>query len=206
MILYYTERSPFARKVRMVAAHHRLDKDIQLVSSMPTERQPELIKVNPLSKIPVLVLPHGRTIVDSPVIARYIDYIGHRTSLFPDKTEDQIYIMHLEALADGIMDSAVLMMMESWRPEGCIWPGQFEKQSENIRNTLTSLEQQTDFFNLPLSMAHLSLGAAIDYITHRLPSIGLNEDWLKDSPQLSAWFSHFVMTELMERTSPRDGW
>lgn len=206
MKLLYTERSPFARKTRMVAQHHGLLNRIQLVTMMPSDRSPELMDHNPLGKIPVLILENDRSIIDSPVISQYFDAIGTANKLIPADPLQRTHIHHLEALADGILDAAVLCVLETWRPEEKRWPGQTEKQLDNLRRTLLFLEKYADFFELPLSVAHLSAGAALAYIHGRLPAIGIAEDWLKDAPQLAVWYEHFRHDALMIETEPKEGW
>lgn len=206
MILYYTELSPFARKVRMVALHHGLDQDLRLEVMMPLDRPPELMKVNPLGKIPVLLLPEGRSLIDSPVICQYLDAVGPNEKLVPADVLQRVQMLHLEALADGILDAAVLMVLESRRPEQYRWPHQFDKQTDNILRALAALEAQADFFHLPFSLAHVAAGAAIDYIHHRLPTIGIVRDWLEETPQLAAWYQHIRGEDWLRRTAPKDGW
>lgn len=204
MKLLYTERSPFARKARMAALHHGLA--LELIHCMPTERDPVLMAINPLGKIPVLILENGQSIVDSPVIAEYFDAVGSQSKLLPVNPPERVKIKHLEAVADGILDAAVLCVLETWRPEEKRWPDQFTKQLDNLRGALLYLERHADFFALPLSVAHLSLGAAITYIHGRLPAVGIEEEWLKETPQLAAWYEHFRHNPLMTETAPKEGW
>ncbi len=206
MKLLYTERSPFARKVRMAAQHHDLLNRIELVDTWPADRGAELMDHNPLGKIPVLILNNDRSIIDSPVIAQYFDAIGGADKLIPADALQRTHIHHLEALADGALDAAVLVVLETWRPEEKRWQGQVEKQLDNLRRTLVFLEKHADFFNLPFSVAHLSAGAMIAYIYGRLPAIGIEEDWLKDAPQLAMWYDHFRLNPLMLETAPKGGW
>lgn len=206
MKLLYSELSPFARKVRMVAHHHQLQNRVELVITATAERGDALMRANPLGKIPALVLENGHSIIDSPVIAAYLDAIGSAEKLLPADALARVHIMHLEALADGILDAAVLCVMETRRPEDKRWQGQFDKQLDNIRRAIQYLEQQVDFFTLPFSMAHLSAGAALEYLHGRLAGLGFNEDWLASTPQLAAWYTHFLHHPLMLATAPKEGW
>lgn len=206
MILYYTEKSPFARKVRMAVYHHGLNDEVELKFAMPTDRTPELMAQNPLGKIPVLVTDEGASIVDSPVICQYLDGIGHGPLLVPSGHKNRIAVLHLEALADGIMESAVLMMLEYWRPKENQWPGQFDKQTDNIIRTLAELEKKAEALQQPLSIAHLAVACAIDYIHHRLPAIAIKQDWLANHPKLADWYAQFKGEPIMQETSPKEGW
>ena len=63
--------SPFARKARIVAAEKGIAVEFVIDRpSAPNTRVPEL---NPLGKVPVLLLDSGEAIYDSPVIAEYLD-------------------------------------------------------------------------------------------------------------------------------------
>lgn len=229
MKLLYSEYSPFVRKVRMVAMHHGIG--LELVPTVTTDRDAALMNANPLGKIPVLIIEaefpteqgeaqSGRglgeqvpqrvrrtqSIIDSPVIAAFLDAKGSAEKLLPADLLARVHIMHLEALADGILDAAVQCVLETRRPEDKRWQGQFDKQLDNIRRSIVHLEKHADFFSLPLSVAHLSAGAAFDYLTNRMAMFGFKEDWLADAPQLAAWYEHFLHHELMKATAPRDGW
>ena len=206
MILYYTDRSPFARKVRTVIHHHGFVDDVKLLYSMPTERKPDLMAKNPLGKIPVLVTADKNSVIGSSVICQYIDGIGHGPLLIPTGRENRIAVLYLEALADGIMESSVTMMLEAWRPKEHQWPGQFDKQTDNIIRTLEVLENQASFIKQPLSLAHFAIACAIDYIHHRLPAIGIEQNWLENHPKLSAWYADFCKKPVMIETLPKDGW
>lgn len=206
MKLLYTERSPFARKARMAAQHHGLLNRIELVNIWPADRAADLMSYNPLGKIPVLILGNDRSIIDSPVIAQYFDAIGGADKLIPADALQRTHIHHLEALSDGALDAAVLCVLETWRPAEKRWQGQIDKQLDNLRRTLVFLEKYADFFELPLSVAHLSAGAMIAYIHGRLPAIGIDEDWLQDTPQLAVWYEHFRHNPLMVSTQPKEGW
>ncbi|WP_335917624.1 glutathione S-transferase N-terminal domain-containing protein [Shewanella chilikensis] len=71
MQLYYSTASPYARVVRVIARELGLALDEKLVN--PFDNSDELLSVNPLGKIPCLLLDDGAALFDSEVIARYLD-------------------------------------------------------------------------------------------------------------------------------------
>ena len=74
MKLLYSLTSPYARKVRIVAAEKRIAIDLeQVVLADPDCPVPQY---NPLGKIPVLVMDDGDSLYDSSVI---VDYLDQRT-------------------------------------------------------------------------------------------------------------------------------
>ena len=85
MTLHWSPRSPYVRKV-MIAMHEmRLADRIQAVRTIVGGTTPhaELMKINPLNKIPTLELADGTVIYDSPVIIEYLDTLHTGPKLFP---------------------------------------------------------------------------------------------------------------------------
>src|ERR1700757_378079 len=85
MKLHWSPRSPFVRKV-MVVAHEtglmdRLD-CVRTLAAMPTANA-TLLPDNPLSKIPTLVLDDGSSLYDSAVICEFLDSLHAGARLFP---------------------------------------------------------------------------------------------------------------------------
>ena len=77
MKLYYSNTSPYSRKVRLVTLEKGLENQIEGILVNPfAEDNPDFITANPLGKIPVLVLDNGKTIFDSPVICHYLDCLS----------------------------------------------------------------------------------------------------------------------------------
>src|SRR5450432_1079384 len=108
MKLYWPASSPFARKV-VVAAHEvglgdRLE--LTFLRPTPTKANPLLSKDNPLSKIPVLILDDGTALFDSPVICEYLDSLHQGPKLVPASGGARWRTLKLQALCDGILDSA----------------------------------------------------------------------------------------------------
>lgn len=115
MKLYYSQTSPYARKVRIVSRLRGLASRIEEIETNPFT-DTSLATQNPLAKIPTLVLGDGTALYDSPVICEYLDSLGDGESLFPSGT-DRWPALRLAALADGLMDAVVALRMESLRPE-----------------------------------------------------------------------------------------
>jgi glutathione S-transferase len=82
MKLYHSPASPYVRKVNVVAIHHGLTLD--RVATNPHESPAELLRDNPLSKVPCLVTDDGVSLPDSPIICEYLDSIGTGEKLLPD--------------------------------------------------------------------------------------------------------------------------
>jgi glutathione S-transferase len=126
MKLFYGAISPFARKVLITAHERGIADQIELVSAALTPVSPDadVSRSNPLGKIPALVRSDGSTLYDSRVICAWLDTQGIGPSLYAPKGADRFDVLRREALADGIMDAAVLMRYEEvLRPEDKRWDG-----------------------------------------------------------------------------------
>lgn len=66
--------SPYGRIVRILAAEHGLEVDVEVAN--PWQDRSRIDGVSPLSKIPVLVLDDGTPVVDSWVIAEHLDSLA----------------------------------------------------------------------------------------------------------------------------------
>src|SRR5215831_13441620 len=117
MKLHWSPRSPFVRKV-MIVAHERGLVDrltcARTVAAMTTPH-PELMRDNPLSKIPTLVLDDGTALYDSPVICEYLDALDGKPQLFPPDGKRRILALRRQALGDGYLDLLVLTRNERLR-------------------------------------------------------------------------------------------
>src|ERR1700722_15095798 len=109
MKLHWSPRSPFVRKV-MIFAHERGVADritcVRTVAAM-TRPHADLMKDNPLSKIPTLVLDNGTVLYDSPVICEYLDALDGAPKLFPRQSTARMTALCRQALGDGFMDLMV---------------------------------------------------------------------------------------------------
>jgi len=81
MKLYGSPRSPFARKVMVFAHETGLASRIEPLRTHVAMTQPnrELLRVNPLGKVPTLITDQGTVLFDSTVICEYLDSLhdGH---------------------------------------------------------------------------------------------------------------------------------
>jgi glutathione S-transferase len=114
MDLIYQTHSPFARKV-LVFAHeaglaHRLS--VKHHDTSPTNRNDSVFAVNPLGKVPVLVLADGEAIFDSAVICDYLDALG-TVRLIPENGRSRRSALRLRALAHGLCDAGVALRWET---------------------------------------------------------------------------------------------
>src|SRR5689334_23546239 len=106
MKLFGSPASPYTRKVRVVLAEKRIECEMELVDVQPVENPVNAL--NPLGKIPTLLLDDGSALYDSRVIVEYLDNVSPITRLIPDNNRDRTAVRRWEALADGVLDAGLL--------------------------------------------------------------------------------------------------
>ena len=112
--LIATSTSPYTRKVRIALAEKKIE--YQLAEISPWTPDNPVLEWNPLGKVPVLILDDGTHLYDSRVIVEYLDTVSPVSRLIPEPSRQRIAVKRWEALADGICDAAVAIVLESRRP------------------------------------------------------------------------------------------
>lgn len=191
MKLYYSPTSPFVRKVLIAAIELGLRDRIETapVQISPVEPDDALGQDNPVGKIPTLITDDGEALYDSPVICEYLDGLHQGARLFPAAGPARWEALRLQALADGVMDAAVLVRYETWlRPAELRWQGWIDGQTRKIERGLDALEGQVAGFGGALTIGTISVACALGYLDLRLGHLG----WRDRRPQLSSWLADFA--------------
>ena len=81
MKLLGTPTSPYVRKVRLMLLEKNIAHDYLI--DPPREPGSLVARVNPLGRIPALVLDDDTCVFDSPVIAEYVDSLNESPILIP---------------------------------------------------------------------------------------------------------------------------
>ena len=187
MKLYYSPGSPYARKVRVVAIETKLDKKIEMVNVALTPVAPnaDVDKHNPIGKIPALSVK-GMDLFDSPVICEYLDSQHKGRKLFPRKGRDRWVALRQQAMADGLLDAALLARYEgALRPEEKRWPEWSQGQMKKINGVLDQLEAEVKSLKGKLTIGTISVVCALGYLDLRFADMG----WRDKHPKLGKWFA-----------------
>jgi glutathione S-transferase len=202
MKLHWSPRSPYVRKVMIVAHELGLADRLQTVRTVVGGTMPhiELMHENPLGKIPTLVLRDGTVIYDSPVICEYLDTLHNGPRLFPD-WPDRLTALRWLALGDGMLDIALAWLGERFRP--------LEKQSQphmtlwqaKVRHCIDALEQDADALaGSRFAIGHIAIGIALGYLDFRFADLS----WRDGHPQLAAWHVTFDARPSVQANAPVD--
>jgi glutathione S-transferase len=194
--LYTNPASPFARKARVIA--HELGIKLEEIHTAPFQDE-NFRRINPLGKIPALLLDDGSILIDSPVICEYLNDQGGG-KFFPGMSiwrgsSGRWRALGLQALADGIADAAVGYMVE----------GRQENPHESARarhlaavNAGLDALERTKFAETP-SIGEIAAGCAIGYLDLRLPDL----NWRATRPKLAEWYARFEKYPSMLATAPK---
>lgn len=182
--LLYATTSPYSSKVRMAAAYAGIALELKPVK---TEEDPaDLISANPLGKIPVLVLENGQSIFDSRAITQYLNR-QTKNALFPRNADKRTEAEALEALADGICDSALSMVYERRvRPEDKVFQPWLDRQWVKVTRSLDSLNANPPKLPKKITVGQIALRAALGYLSLRFAG-----KWEKGRGRLVRWAARF---------------
>jgi glutathione S-transferase len=178
--------SPYVRKVRVVMAEKKLDYQFILEDVWSADTQ--IATSNPLGKVPCLVMEGGEAVFDSRVIVEYLDTLSPVGKLIPSQGRERAEVKTWEALADGLLDAAILARLES------TWPGRTGEQRSNawidrqmakIDASLKSMSQglgdKPFCSGIHFSLSDVAVGCALGYLDFRFPVIS----WRSDYPNLA---------------------
>jgi len=203
MKLYWSPRSPFVRKV-MVFAHEtglasRIETVKTLVSSTAANR--ELMRVNPLGKIPTLVTDDGKVLFDSYVICDYLDGLHAGAKLIPQASDQRSQALRWHALGDNLLDNLVPWRGELMRPEPQQSPETLAAYEAKTRASVDFLEGEAAALGgIAVGIGHVAVGVALGYLDFRFPDLG----WRDGHPQLADWHASFAQRPSFRNTMPVD--
>ena len=199
MKLRYSPTSPYVRKVTVTAIETGLDKKIERILTIPASA-PDLPADNPLGKVPTLILDNGERLIDSPVIVEYLDSLHSGAKIVPTSGDARWKALRLQALADGMLDAAVLRLMETRRPANEQSRAWMERQRTVVHRGLDWLEQHAGELDESLTIGNITAAIVGDYLDFRFGS----DDWRKERPKLAQWQKRFAARPSFKATYPKD--
>jgi glutathione S-transferase len=186
MKLIGANTSPYVRKVRIVMAEKKLD--FQYVLEDVWSVDTTISQSNPLGKVPCLVMEGAEAMFDSRVIVEYLDTLSPVGKLIPAHGRERAEVKTWEALADGLLDAAVLLRLER------VWPGRtpeqrspawMDRQIGKIEASLKALSvglgEKAYCTGIHYTLADVAVGCALGWISFRFPEM----DWRAAHPNLA---------------------
>ena len=203
MKLIGSDSSPYVRKVRIVMVEKKLD--YQFVTEDVWAAGTAIGASNPLGKVPCLVLEGGEAVFDSRVIVEYLDTLSPVGKMIPPPGRERAEVKTWEALADGLLDAAILARLES------TWAGRtpeqrsqawIDRQLGKVQACLKAISQglgdKPFCSGIHLSLSDIAVGCALGYMEFRFPQIG----WRTDHPNLARLHDKLTQRQSFIDTRP----
>ena len=195
--------SPYVRKVRIVMAEKKLDYDF--VTEDVWAADSTISQSNPLGKVPCLVMEGGEALFDSRVIVEYLDTLSPVGKLIPAMGRERAEVKTWEALADGVLDAAILARLEAnWagrtkaqRSQAWI-DRQLGKAHASLKAMSQGLGDKPFCAGIHLTLADVAVGCALGYLDFRFPQI----DWRGPNPNLAKLFEKLSLRASFTDSKP----
>ena len=195
--------SPYVRKVRVVMAEKKLD--YQLVLEDVWALDTIMSDSNPLGKVPCLVMEGGEAVFDSRVIVEYLDTLSPVGKLIPTQGRERAEVKTWEALADGLLDAAILARLEA------TWSGRLETQRSQawidrqmgkihvaLKALSIGLGDKPYCSGIHFSLSDVAAGCALGYLDFRFSQIA----WRDTYPNLARLQEKLVQRASFAETKP----
>ena len=194
--------SPYVRKVRIVMAEKKLDCQLELEDVWAHDN---ILKSNPLGKVPCLVMEGGEAVFDSRVIVEYLDTLSPVGKLIPPSGRERIEVRTWEALADGLLDASILARLEAtWagrtaQQRSQVW---IDRQMSRVHAALQSMSQGLGdkpwCHGNAFTLADVAVGSALGYLDFRFAHI----DWRTAYPNLHKLYDKLAARPSFVDTAP----
>ncbi len=204
MKLFWSTRSPFVRKVMVVAYEtglaDRIERERTIVA--PTKPNPEVMAHNPLNKLPTLVLDDGSALYDSRVIAEYLDSLHDGPRLFPAAGKPRFEALRLQALGDGILDFLLVGLSEKNRPAEQQSPDLKAALQVKFKTAFDRLEKEaaSGAFANGFGIGQIAVACVLGYADFRYA----DNAWRNGRPKLAAFAEQALKRPSMTETQHAD--
>jgi glutathione S-transferase len=203
MKLIGSNSSPYVRKVRIVMAEKKLD--YVFVTEDVWADQTTISEINPLGKVPCLIMEGGEALFDSRVIVEYLDTLSPVGKLIPAVGRERAEVKTWEALADGVLDAAILARLEAtWGARTKVQrsPAWIERQMGKVQVCVKAMSrglgEKPFCAGIYLSLADIAVGVALGYLDFRFPQI----DWRGENPNLVKLYDKLMQRPSFVETRP----
>jgi glutathione S-transferase len=198
MELKFSPLSPYVRKVSVTAHELGIADRIRLTKVNTREEPDKIAPFNPLGKIPALVTDAGAVLYDSPVICEYLDAEFGNHRLLPASGAKRWDVLTRAALADGLMDAAILVRHERMRAADKQAQDWIAWQLRKLHAGLDHMEPAIETGGEALDLGKIALGCALGYMPLRVAELEGLTKW----PRLKAWYERVSERDSFRLTKP----
>jgi glutathione S-transferase len=188
--------------VRVVLAEKKIECEFETVDVNPAENPVNAL--NPLGKVPTLLLDEGTALFDSRVIVEFLDSVSPISRLIPDDNRERVAVRRWEALADGTLDAGLLVRYESLRPkkeQGKAWSDkQAGKLTRGLAMIATELGDKPWCHGDRYTLADIAVGCCLGWVEFRKPA-GI--EWRGTYPNLERFYDKLMERPAFAETAPK---
>ncbi|MDY7576782.1 glutathione S-transferase N-terminal domain-containing protein [Herbaspirillum sp. RTI4] len=193
--------SPYVRKVRIVMLEKKID--YELVLEDVWNEASTIQQFNPLGKVPCLMMDDGGAMFDSRVIVEYLDTLTPVGKLIPPNSRERAEVKCWEALADGLLDAAVLVRLEKTqrtvKQQSPVWlTRQWSKVDASLKAMSVGLGERAFCAGKNYTLADVAVGCALGWLSFRFPEV----TWRDDYPELAKLFDKLSERPSFKETTP----
>jgi glutathione S-transferase len=200
MRLFWSSRSPFVRKVMIVAHELGIAGEIETmrVVVQSSNPNPEVMKFNPLGKVPTLIVRDDFVLYDSRAISEYLDATHGKGNIFPADGPERWQALKRQALADGIMETDIMWLGERNRKPDLRSEALIAGCRKKIGAAVDALEGDPGLMAKDeVTIGQIAAVSALAHLDFRFP----DEPWRPSRPKLAAWFEAFSRRPSVEATA-----
>jgi len=147
----------------------------------------------------------GEAIFDSRVIVEYVDTLSPVGKLIPLSGRERVEVRTWEALADGLLDAAILARMEqTWSGRRAEQRSQawIDRQLDKVHGSVKAMSQGLGerpwCTGIHHSLADIAVGCALGYLDFRFADI----NWRADHPNLAKLYEKLSQRQSFIDTAP----
>ena len=181
--------SPFVRRVAITL--HIYGFAFQRNTMSVFTNAAELSAINPLGRVPALLLDDGEVLIDSSAILDHLDEIAPpERRLMPDRGPDRRRVLQIVAIATGAADKAIALVYERLfhSPESIseTWNARCRGQMEKALGELERQCGDSWFAGGRFSQADVTTACVVGYLKLRFADIDIEHHWPKLARHLEA--------------------
>lgn len=150
----------------------------------PAKPNADLMRFNPLNKLPTLITDDGTVLYDSRVIVEYLDREHEGRRRIPEAGDARLEALRMQALCDGILDFLLVGLSERARPEAQQSSVLKEALEIKFRTAFDALEQEAGRLDIDrFGLSEIAASAVVGYADFRYSA----ERWRDGRPNLAAF-------------------
>lgn len=202
MKLLYTPIKGYVHTVEAVINYTELRDKIEPVPTRPFDADTPLPTINPLGKVPTLVLESGEYLSGGPVVYEYLDSLHRRRKLIPARGIERFRCLRQAWMADGLFDTFVMIVIESWLPQEQQRPAYIQRCWSKVIGILDQIERDVPGYGR-IDLAQMRTVGALQFIKLKMPAVGqaavgldARFDFTAGRPALAAWFKSMARKKL----------